>query len=236
MKYSKSLFPAIQIILLALLLALPVLSFAGATTVAVALTVKGDAQIQKVDGDWKDITFGTIIDHGDKIRTGEDGFVALAFTDDKSQIKIRPNTEITIQAERNDDFSLAKRIEMQLGELYANVKKQRGDLKIATPTSVASVKGTEFWVMVDENGFTRVLTLEGIVSLLSQLTGEAQDIVAGNIGSIGEGGTLEMDGYSVAEVPEFEGDVPTTQTIEIEVYDADSGTMKTITIELEGGD
>ncbi|MBZ0264679.1 FecR family protein [bacterium] len=207
-------------------------SFAAAKAIAVVLSTKGKAEVKKGDAKWADLKFGSILDNGDKLRTGDEGFIALAFTDDKSQLKIRPSSEVTLNADRNQDFSLAKSVNMQIGELFVDVKKQKGSLQVATPTSVASVKGTEFWVIVGPDGESQVLTLEGIVELLSRLTGIAQDVIEGMMGEVDEDGNIEIGEFQIEEVPDLPDELLNQNYIEIDYLDQD-GNEKRLIIEFE---
>ena len=74
--------------------------FLYADKIAVATKVKGIAEIMKVGKkDFTSLKAGLILDDGDKIRTGNSGFVAIIFIDDKSSfigeytkaIELNPN-------------------------------------------------------------------------------------------------------------------------------------------------
>ncbi len=156
-----------------------VLAQDGAKAIAVTLSVKGTVELKQGDGEWGPLKFGAVLNDGDRIRTGKDSYTALVFTDDKSQLKIRPESDISLNANRNEDHSLAKKVNIEVGELFAEVKQLKGTLQVATPTAVASVKGTVFWVIVNPDGSTMQLTLEGIVQLISNLTGQSIEVVAG---------------------------------------------------------
>ena len=64
-----------------------------AEKIAVATKVKGMVEIMKVGNkEFKNLRPGSILDDGDKIRTGKSGFVAIIFIDDKSTLKIKENS------------------------------------------------------------------------------------------------------------------------------------------------
>jgi hypothetical protein len=205
-----------------------------AKSVAIIVSAKGKAELQKKgENSWVALKFGTVLNSGDQIRTGDKSFVALVFTDDKTQLKIRPNTEITLNAERTDDYSLAKRVNMEIGELFAEVKKQKGSLQVATPTAVASVKGTKFWVTVSPSGETETLTLEGIVNLLSILTGESVDVVAGQLGAVDNEGNIDLSPIQESSLPELLDELE-VQYIELNFIDED-GNPKSMIIQYRAG-
>ena len=156
---------------------------AGSKAIALTLKVQGDVQLRKADS--KQIIplkFGTPLDNGDWIRTLGEAYAVLIFTDDKSQIKLRENTEVTIEGKRDENSNIAKRITMEVGDLYAKIGKQRGSMQVATHTSVASVKGTEFWVIVLEDGTSFVVNLEGLIEMVSRISGQIVEIRPGEQG------------------------------------------------------
>ena len=64
-----------------------------ADKIAVATKVKGMTEIMKVGKkEFNNLKAGSILDDGDKIRTGKSGFVAIIFIDDKSTLKIKENS------------------------------------------------------------------------------------------------------------------------------------------------
>ena len=72
-----------------------------ADKIAVATKVKGMVEIMKVGNkEFKNLNAGSILDDGDKIRTGKSGFVAIIFIDDKSTLKIKENSEAVITGRR----------------------------------------------------------------------------------------------------------------------------------------
>ena len=122
-------------------------SLSLADKIAVATKVKGEVELMKV-GEKKfiDLKPGTILYDGDKIRTGRNGFAAVIFIDDKSTLKLKEDSEVVITGQRTA-ASISKKINMDGGTIRATVKKQNTDFVIQTPTSVASVKGTDFWLL-----------------------------------------------------------------------------------------
>jgi hypothetical protein len=232
MKTSIRILPGLRIVSLAMLLLIVGVQTTPAQEakgIAVTLAVDGDVQFVR-DGKTTDLPMPTVFNAGDKVLTGDNGFCAVMFTDDKSQLKIRPNSEVTLGAERNDDFSLAKKVSLEAGELFTEVTQMKGSLQIATPTAVASVKGTEFWVIFAD-GTTRNITLEGIVDLLSLLTGERQDVPAGMEGEVDQAGAIALRNLDVDNVPRFLDEME-LQEIEVKFIDED-GNEKTLKIQVK---
>ncbi len=217
----------------------------GAKGIALALKVSGKVQLTR-DGKTSNLKFGTVLHNDDKIKTGKDGKVTLVFTDDKSLLKLLDHTEIVIQGKRDQGGNIAKRISLEIGEMFADVKQLRGSMEIATPTAVASIKGTELWIVVDEFGNSFVTTVEGMVELMNSLTGKIVEVRKGQRGEIDEEGNLVVVDLPPDEVPgdpdpdpDPEEDNVIRRTIEIDFAD-EEGNLRTIRIEflerVEGDD
>jgi hypothetical protein len=166
----------------------------AAQKMAVSTKSSGDVQVKKFDVD----TFipvkptVTIFHDGDIIRTGEDGFITIVFLDDKSQVKLWEKCELTIQGAK-DNRGLAKNLTMDFGQLKAEVNPQRkGDFRIATPVSVMGVKGTDFWVISDDQAGDKVIGLTGIVELTNSLTSISVTVSANQTGISKADGTLDV--------------------------------------------
>ncbi len=112
---------------------------------------------------------GMRLNAGDQIQTTQNGFMALIFTDDKSMMKIRSNSDVIIRGKR-EKKTFTKRIFMEMGEAWVHVSPQvASDFRIETPTGVAAVKGTEFYTIVDQDGNVSIFATKGIVELINRL-------------------------------------------------------------------
>lgn len=198
--------------------------------IALVLKTTGDVKLKKAGTDRVlPLKFGSTLDNGDWVRAGDDGFAVLMFTDDKSQIKISAKTEVVIEGKRDANSNITKRVKMEVGQILAKVDEQRGSLQIATPTSVASVKGTEFWVVVLDDGTTQVITLEGLVELLNTQSGRVVDVQPGQRGESNPNGEVNQDIPPEDEIPnDQDQDEATPHSIEIDVQDSDGRTRHVI--------
>ena len=150
--------------------------------IAVATKIKGGVERMIVgEKTFSRLKPGTILSDGDKIRSGRDGFAALIFIDDKSTLKIKENSEVVVTGQRTA-ASISKKINMDGGTIRATVVKQNTDFVIQTPTSVASVKGTDFWMLSDPSLGDQVIGLEGVISLINSETGQEVDVTSGTTG------------------------------------------------------
>lgn len=202
-------------------------------SIALTMKVTGDVQIRKAGSDKKEpLKFGTPLDDGDWIRTGDNGTVTIIFSDDKSLITLQPRTEVVVGGKRDAQANIAKRVSMDVGQLFAKVERQRGTLEIATPTSVASVKGTEFWVVVFPDGTTEVITLEGLVELMNNISRQAVNVGSGQTGRSEPNGNNNVGPTPEGGVPQGAGggEGAEPKVVEIRVVDPD-GNARTILIQ-----
>ncbi len=202
------------------------------TEIAITIHTEGLSEFRRTGLDWSGMQFGTVINGGDGIRTGANGFAALAFTDDGSQLRIRPNCQVTMSATRDEEESLDKRIILYVGEVLINAQAMKGSMVINSPTGVATVKGTVFWVLVTEEGTTQIITIEGIVELLNRATGETVDVPAGSYGILETDGSIETGDIEDTNIPEYPDEEENIQTIELDFMD-EEGNNRSVIIELE---
>ena len=204
-----------------------------ASKIAVATKVNGDVEIMPVDTkDLSKLKPGTVLSDGDKIRTGNSGFAAIIFIDDKSILKLKGNSEATIAGQRTS-ASISKKINMDSGTVRATITKQNVDFVIQTPTSVASVKGTDFWLLSDPISGDEVIGLDGIVNLTNNETGEEVDVTEGNSGISNPDGSVgleETDPNSIPDDPSDDQEGPS----QIRIYlDGPNGEQKVIVIDYQ---
>ena len=205
-----------------------------ASKIAVATKVKGIAEILKTEA--KNFTLlksGTILDDGDKIRTGKSGFVAIIFIDDKSILKIKENSEAVITGQKTKK-SISKKINMDGGTIRASIAKQNVDFVIQTPTSVASVKGTDFWMLVDELLGDQIIGLEGQVSLVNTETGQEVLVSTGMTGSSTPDGQVGISQTDESSIPEDPSDESQEGSSQVKIYlEGPNGEQKVFIIEYQ---
>ena len=176
------------------------ISILSADKIAVATKVKGQVEIIKVGKkEFSSLKAGSILDDGDKIRTGNSGFVAIIFIDDKSTLKVKENSEAVITGQRTTR-NISKKINLDGGTVRASISRQNVDFVIQTPTSVASVKGTDFWLISDDSG-DQVIGMEGLVSLVNIETGEEVNISSGMTGVSTPDGQVGLSETDIANIP-----------------------------------
>ena len=153
--------------------------------VAIILKSKGRVQVKKEKArNWNTGRRGVRLDSGDIVKTYAKSLAAVMFTDDKSLLKVRDNSVLAIRGKRVKK-SISKRIACSLGNFWIKVSRQKSKMLIETPSGVAAVKGTEFYGVVDADGNTMIIVIEGIVQLMNKL-GKAM-VRAGQTGRMNKG-------------------------------------------------
>jgi len=137
----------------------------AAETIAVVLKVKGKVTISR-GNQATSITLkrGSRLEDGDKLKTDKGSYAAVRFIDDASLLRIRANSTCTIKGKKEKN-QVIKNVYLEVGTILAKVTKQRGKFEISTPTSVASVKGTEWITEQRYNGGTFYYGLEGVTEI-----------------------------------------------------------------------
>jgi len=164
-------------------------AFAG-EKIAIITKIIGKAEYVRNDKLPKNLKRGFIIESGDEISTKKGAFVALVFIDDRSALKIREKSQIVINGKKNARI-INKKINLNNGTIRAQVKTSK-NFSVQTSVSVASVKGTDFWVISNDKIGDSIIGLEGLVSLSNRISGEKIDIKKGTTGMSTNDGSLQI--------------------------------------------
>jgi hypothetical protein len=133
--------------------------------IAVVVKLSGDVRVTPANSSKGDrIKKGQILKDGDKLETGPASYCALKFLDDKSLLRIKEKSSCIIEGKRQQN-TIKKNIFVELGSFFLSLFEQNKNLKVTTPTSVASVKGTKFWVFHKIE--TRYVCTEGAIEVES---------------------------------------------------------------------
>lgn len=145
-----------------------VLRAADDKDVALVLKTLGKVELNKQGySSWAAAKRGNRLNSGEVVRTGDKSLAAIVFTDDKSLLKVRSNSRITVTGQREEDNSIVKRIQLSFGQIWAKVTKQRSSMRVESPSGVATVKGTEFNCLVADGNFI-IYCREGLIELANQ--------------------------------------------------------------------
>lgn len=113
--------------------------------IAVIVKSRGAVTVQyEKDGKRLKARRGTKLYTGAMLIAKEKSYASMLFVDDRSMIRVRPNSILTVNGKREKN-NIAKNISLEVGTIFAKITKHKSGFQITTPTSVASVKGTSLW-------------------------------------------------------------------------------------------
>lgn len=134
--------------------------------------------------------------NNDTLRTNEHGFALVQFMD-KSLVKVKPESQLIVQGEIEGKQNTNTRIGIETGEIFLNVASQSSEnFEVATSTTVASVKGTQFGASSDNYFWVQ----EGEVQLLADGSGETTTLTDQTYGQVQQDGSIETGELSEEEV------------------------------------
>ena len=203
----------------------------ASSKVAIAIKTKGDVSIiHKGLNTAQALKPGSPLSDQDKIRTGKNGFVAIMYLDDKTVLKMLGNSDMTILGQRSG-VKINKSIDIKYGRIAAAVTPQKGkEFMIATPTSVASVKGTELAIDSDPSTGDSFTLIEGLIEVTNNLTGETTEVQQGETAVSTPEGSLEVNNTTQGDLEGFEeADMQvSTQELRFEMEDENGNTKEII--------
>ena len=131
--------------------------------------IKGDVKIQKKDGDeWAVLHLRDKVTQGSTLQTGSESSVEITF-EDNSTLFLKPNTMLGVTtAQKKGLLAIVHDLYLKTGRAITNIKSATGTdsrFQINTPSAVASARGTQFRVSIDEKASTRAEVLEGRVAV-----------------------------------------------------------------------
>ncbi|MBN1543835.1 FecR domain-containing protein [Candidatus Woesearchaeota archaeon] len=124
-----------------------ILLMSSRTRIAFLNIEEGDVQVDQGDG-WSAAQDGMKLSVNDKVRTLEGSAVVVLY--ESVLVQMDPNTEISIE-ELSKKHS---KIHQETGSTWNKFAKIAGlqSFEVETPTTVATVRGTDFWVDMDSVG------------------------------------------------------------------------------------
>lgn len=141
------------------------------TVVATVININGRLDYRESENtDWKPAKKLDALYQGYQLRTQTGNKAMIVYNATKARVLINENTQIEIQAQvATPGGKPAKdRTKLMMGQVYSKLKS--GNYEVETPSSVASVRGTEFDARYDiQTDTATYLVLESTVELMNQL-------------------------------------------------------------------
>ena len=138
----------------------------------------GDIQVKHAGGSWISAQNGMDLYQSDSVKTGDNTSASIVLFE-SSIIRLDSNTELMLQELIQQDGETSVTIKQDAGSTWNTVSKMSGidNYDVQTPTTVASVRGTAFVVIVESNGTTYYGVEHGILNVSSISNGTIQDTI-----------------------------------------------------------
>ena len=166
-------FTGIGLVTLALIMV--VLSSVAAqqdTGVAIVVRINGALQYREnASSDWKPAKVNQVLSNGYQLRTETGNKAMILYVASSNRVLINENTELELQTEATTSGGKPnkERTKLMIGEVFSRVK-EGSNYEVETPTSVASVRGTEFNANFSEGGEATYLVFDNsMVEVMNQL-------------------------------------------------------------------
>ena len=151
-------------------------SFVNANKIAVATKIKGMVEIMPVGiKDFSNLKPGTILSDGDKIRTGDRGFAAIIFIDDKSTLKLKNNSEAVITGKRSA-ASISKKIDSGEGTLGRLVNDE--EIYVQANKTLKTLNYLTEKVATGEGSLGKLVNDDQLYNSINELSANLNSVVA----------------------------------------------------------
>lgn len=155
--------------------------------IALFLIVKNKVEKGKTEHEWVGAKKGDMLYGDNFVRTFDKSFALVRFTDN-STLRLGPNAEVQIKGERT-----LKGAHIEKGEVGFKVhKSESGTFEFTTPTSVASIRGTEGLLTAQTNGTDFLTILRGLVMMINQYSHDSVNVGAGQTGVSSRDGSITV--------------------------------------------
>lgn len=200
---------------------------------AVATVFKpvGTVDHKQENKDWTKAKPAAPLISGDLIRTGENSFAIIKFLEN-SVLRVQEKSEVTINGEiTKGEFS--KNVHLDRGELGFNVKKRPNEkFEFSTPTSVASIRGTNGLLIAGVDSNDVLILGSGTVDFRNLISNFSTRVVGGQTAYSFPDGTIKVDSTTQEEERLLNQSSPDSGKTEGSNIPPDSGSTSTTGISL----
>lgn len=204
----------------------------GSSKVGIAIKVAGEVNlISSETNDETRLNPGKPLNNDDRITTGDRSFTAVMYLDDKTLVKVMENSELIIRGTRGAS-GINKEVDISHGKLSAIVSKQKGnEFRISTPTSVASVKGTNLLISSNPSDGDSFVLIEGLLEVTNSITGETTQVKKGETAKSTPDGSLNVSETTANDLEGFQEEEAIEegpQELRFEIQDKNGNTKQII--------
>ena len=138
--------------------------------------IVGTVETQAADTEdtetWTAATLYQCLNIGDRVRTGEDGKAAVKYAAGV-QMRVNASTVLTLSVDPDTESEDPNSMDMEIGEMFTEMDTalaaEGTTFKVNTPAGVVAVRGTQFNVLVDAEGKSKINVLDGVVAVFNEL-------------------------------------------------------------------
>lgn len=146
-------------------------AYAAETAAATVININGRLDYRENDrANWKPAKKFDPLYEGYQLRTETGNKAMIVYNATSARVLINENTQIEVHSQTNaaKPKQSRDRTKLIMGEVYSKLKS--GDYEVETPSSVASVRGTQFDSQYDlQTDTATYLVMESTVELMNQL-------------------------------------------------------------------
>jgi hypothetical protein len=127
---------------------------------------------------WTKAVPATPLYSGDKVKTGDNSFVIIKFIEN-SILRIQEKSEITVHGDMTKNKEFSKNVYMERGSLGFTVQKRANEkFEFSTPTSVASIRGTEGLLVSGGDSADVLIISSGVVVFTNLISNQSVTVGA----------------------------------------------------------
>lgn len=199
------------------------IAVSGEGSVALAVKVIQDVSRKTTEIDWTKAKKGDVVYSGDQLRTGERSIAIVKFKDN-SMLRVRENSELKLFGEMKEG-KFSKTVHVDRGQFSFDIEKQQQNeqFTFTSPTSVASIRGTQGYMQSAE-GQDVVTVIEGLITLMNTFSNNSVNVGTGQTGFSNRDGSVDVRPATPEEQNRAEDEIRAGRG---------SGAEKTLEIELQ---
>ncbi|MGE5313973.1 MAG: FecR domain-containing protein [Acidobacteriota bacterium] len=145
-----------------------------------------------IDGTWKKAVPAMPLYSGNIVRTQENSFAIVKFLEN-SIIRVQEKSEVEIRGTKTDDKEFSKNVHLRTGTVGFNVKKRPNEkFEFSTPTSVASIRGTEGALMSGSDSTDLLVLQSGSVLFTNNFSNQSVTVNGGQTGHSRSNGQIDV--------------------------------------------
>ncbi|MFZ1080476.1 MAG: FecR family protein [Candidatus Kryptoniota bacterium] len=164
-------------------------AFKAATSpknIALFWVIKNDVERKQSDN-WSKAKKGDLIYGGDFVRTQKESFALIKFND-ASTLRLGSSSEVQVYGDRDPNSA-----NVNSGDVGFTLTKRKNDqFEFTTPTSVASIRGTQGLLSVSLDGTDALTIVEGLVQFTNKFSNKSTNVGAGQTGESSKDGDINV--------------------------------------------